>query len=467
MNYKRLIAASLTFSILLCQGCADSQEQEKEVTVIDSFFPNIEGTWVGDVMAQADENGIHLNYLYDTDQNGTGYHPIYRFDTTDFCNYADAGEIIPFGEKIEDPDIAVGTGSFIKAENGKYHAFYTGHNDYTESFDKNQDRECLMHAVSKDNKSYKKRPKDTIHAPEGYSSDDFRDPQVLWMDEYKEYWMLVGGKRIDDSGSCILRYTSSNLSYWKFEGEFYHSDELYFMECPDLFAMNDWYYLVFSWNNVTYYRMTQDLNGEWIKPEIDTFDGNGFYAAKTVQYDGARYLVGFLDHKKSGGDILEYTWAGSVMPYRLVQKDDHTLGVGMPEQFLNYFKEKAELKAQGKRVSATEGQGTLPYKMLLEGKITFNENGGKAGFSFGDYKVLLDSDQQKIIYDAYENSQRCSMEAGKSYDIKLVVENEIVVLYLNDEKALSNRVYSAINNEWQIYIEGNAEFSDLNIYVLN
>ena len=457
----------MALSLLLCQGCGNAQEQGEKPEKIDSFFPNIEESWVGDVMAQADENGIHLNYLYDTEHNGTGYHPIYRFDTKDFCSYTDVGAIIPFGENIEDPDIAVGTGSFIKAKNGKYHAFYTGHNDYTESFDKDQDRECLMHAVSKDNKSYKKVLKDTIHAPEGYSGNDFRDPQVIRLDEYNEYWMLVGGKRNDDPGSCILKYTSSNLSDWKFEGELYYSNELYFMECPDLFEINGWYYLIFSWNNVTYYRMANNLEGEWIRPEIDTFDGNGFYAAKSVLYDETRYLVGFLDHKKRNSDILEYTWAGSIMPYKLVQKADSTLGVTIPDQFMDYFKNGADIKEQDMKVTSTESQGTLPRKMLLEGKVTFNNTGGKAGFSLGDYRVTIDPEQQKIIYDAFENSQKCRLGAGKTYDIKLIVEKEIVVLYVNDEKALSNRIYSAVNNEWQIFIEGDAEFSDIDIYVLD
>ena len=57
------------------------------------------------------------------------------------------------------------------------------------------------------NKSYKKLPKDTIHAPEGYSTNDFRDPQVIRMDEYDEYWMLVGGKIINP----IKQVTKSNM----------------------------------------------------------------------------------------------------------------------------------------------------------------------------------------------------------------------------------------------------------------
>lgn len=49
--------------------------------------------------------------------------------------------------------------------------------------------------------------------------------------------------------------------------------------------------------------------------------------------------------------------------------------------------------------------------------------------------------------------------------MKLVVENEIVVIYVNDEKVLSNRIYTAVDNDWQIYIEdGCAEMTNINIY---
>jgi beta-fructofuranosidase len=454
-------------ALALCQGCGAGKTEAGNVQVIDSFFPNLEETRVGDVMAQADEQGIHLNYLYDTDHNGTGYHPIHRFDTTDFCSYSDMGEIIPFAADIEEPDIAVGTGSFIKGRDGKYHCFYTGHNDYTETFDKDVDRECLKHAVSKDNLSYKKLTKDTLRAPEGYSTNDFRDPQVLWMEDYGQYWMLVAGKRDGDSGSSILKYTSSNLSKWEFEGDFYHSDELYFMECPDLFEINGRYYLLFSWNNVTYYRMAESLDGEWITPDIDTFDGNGFYAAKSVLYEGQRYLVGFLDHKKRNSDILEYTWAGSLMPYKLTQGSDGTLGVGMPDQFENYVTGGATGHKSYDSVSTTQNEGQLPARMLLEGKVTFADGAGAAGFSFADYKLLMDADKGLIIYDAHENSQRFDFKAGETYEVRLVVENEIVVLYVNNERALSNRIYSAVGNDWQIYIDGNAVFSDINLYSMN
>ena len=40
-----------------------------------------------------------------------------------------------------------------------------------------------MHATSTDRKTWTKHPEDTFYAPENYSRDDFRDPEVFWMEE--------------------------------------------------------------------------------------------------------------------------------------------------------------------------------------------------------------------------------------------------------------------------------------------
>ena len=54
-------------------------------------------------------------------------------------------------------------------------------------------------------------------------------------------------------------------------------------ECPDLFKMGDWYYLVFSSyadRYQTLYRKSRSLNGPWETPEIDTFDTRAFLCSK-------------------------------------------------------------------------------------------------------------------------------------------------------------------------------------------
>ena len=59
----------------------------------------------------------------------------------------------------------------------------------------------------------------------------------------------------------------------------------YMLECPDLFRMGDKYYLTYSWDCVTYYAMSDSMNGPFTAPPDNVLDGNGFifYAAKTAE----------------------------------------------------------------------------------------------------------------------------------------------------------------------------------------
>ena len=63
-----------------------------------------------------------------------------------------------------------------------------------------------------------KIPEDTFYAPEGFSTDDFRDPFVMWNEEEKCYWMILGAKENGKEGSCIVKYTSDNLKTGLFKG---------------------------------------------------------------------------------------------------------------------------------------------------------------------------------------------------------------------------------------------------------
>lgn len=465
--------AVLLAVVLLISACGTTKEEEGHMK---GLFVNAPDAWVGDVMGLSDEKGIYLNYLYETDENGIAYHPIHRFYTKDFCSYEDRGEVLSFGEELEAPDLAIGTGSFFQSKDGKYHCFYTGHNDRAPEL--GIDKECIMHAISEDNEIWEKLPEDTFYAPENYSSDDFRDPFILWNEEENCYWMLLGAREKSQNGGSIVKYKSTDLSNWTFDGPFFEQEELYYMECPDLFQINDWYYLVFSWNNVTYYRMSKNINGPWIKPEYDTFDGHAFYAAKTVEYQGIRYLVGFIDRKKGEDDSLDYTWAGSICPYQLVQKENGELGVKMPDTYgTQYFTEQIHLSNKKEKLHFSGEKepvfyGKLPQSMMFSCKMTVKETGegAKTGFLFGEengsrsgYPVYMDFEQNMLCYDGYvedekypilnENQQGFSFETGKKYNIKLVVENEVVILYVNEEKVLSNRIYGAINKQWGIFAE--------------
>lgn len=461
------------------------------------LYPTSENAWVGDVMPMAEGDTLHLFYLYDTDHNGPGYHPIHKFSTENLYEYRDEGLAVNYGGSPEDPDRAIGTGSVLKGQDGRYHCFYTGHND---SFpEKGLDRECVMHAVSEDNITWTKIPEDTFYAPEAYSGDDFRDPFVFWNQEEECYWLLIAA-RDQELGGIVARYTSKDLAEWTLCDPLYAPGKQYMLECPDLFRMGDWYYLFYSWDMVTYYAMSRSPLGPFEEPQDNVLDGTGFcfYAAKTAEVNGTRYLCGWIGRKSEEKDTGTYSWAGSLLIHQLVQKEDGTLGVREPESFRDYFAHREEIAvagtagnveelSEGYRLTAEKDQVSLVQfgmrkpTMMLEFTISFS-GPGFGGVAFGeeeDYDrytgIVLDAVDQCVHYEGCVLSRlrygeplvttAFSFEPGKEYRIKVVMENEITVVYVDDTKALSSRGYRFEGADWGLYVNGTeAVIKDIAVY---
>ena len=460
------------------------------------LYPAPEGAYVGDTMPFVTEDGtLELYYLYDTDHNGQGYHPIYKYSTEDLHAYKDHGMVLNYG-LMSDPDPALGTGSVLQDQNGLYHLFYTGHNDTGNG---GMGKECVMHATSTDRENWTKQPEDTFFHPDNYSGDDFRDPEVFWVEEEQCYWLLIAARE-NTLGGVVAKYTSPDLKDWTFCGPIYAPQEQYMLECPDLFEMGGTWYLTYSWDCVTYYAMGDSMNGPFTAPEDNVLDGNGFifYAAKTAELDGNRYLCGWIGRAGLSADSGIYQWAGNVLNHQLVQTPEGTLGVREPETFADYFtldqpfravkkQGKVTIKGNSVQLSAKPGEyaladmGTRSPTMLLECDVTLDDN-GCAGFAFGgseqdeSYTVLcLDAGAGLLHYEGTELTDlakygpeaytRFDFAPGAVHHIKLVCENEIVVLYVDDLKALSSRIGHSINGaHLGVFSDGcGATFSDITI----
>lgn len=464
------------------------------------LYPVSENSWVGDVMPMTEGDRLQLYYLYDTDTNDIGYHPIYKFSTSNFYEYQDDGLVIPYGDSVDAPDLAVGTGSVLKAQDGLYHCFYTGHNDTFP--EKGLDKECVMHAVSEDNVNWTKIPEDTFYSAENYSGDDFRDPFVFWNEEEQCYWLLIAARE-ENLGGVVARYTSTDLSSWTLCDPLYAPEQQYMLECPDLFQLGDYYYLFYSWDCVTYYAMGDSIYGPFTAPENNVLDGTGFsfYAAKTAELNGTRYLCGWVGRKVSRTDAGSYDWAGNLLIHELVQKEDGTLGVKEPTDLQNYFvsSEVPESVATVGDVQEENNSYTLSGKedsiafvdfgarkptMMLECTVSLGEE-GCAGFAFGkgeEYNrylgLILDGKNNCIRFDGAalerigragsSNTTEFVFEAGKEYHVKVILENEIAILYLDETKALSNRIYKSVDGgaHWGLFaFESEATFREIEVRV--
>ena len=490
---SKIMILILACSLTACGGPGELPDEPYEA-VGYRLYPAPEDAYVGDTMPFVTEDGtLELYYLYDTDHNGMGYHPIWKYSTKDLCSYEDHGQVLDFG-LMSDPDPAIGTGSVMQDQDGLYHLFYTGHNDTGNG---GKGRECVMHATSTDRENWVKIPEDTFYSPDNYSKDDFRDPEVFWVDEEQCYWMLIAARE-NIEGGVVARYTSTDLKNWEFQGPLFAPRAQYMLECPDLFRMGDTWYLTYSWDCVTYYAMADSMYGPFTAPEDNVLDGNGFifYAAKTAELNGTRYLCGWLGRSGFSVDAGVYQWAGSLLNHQLLQKEDGTLGVREPETFAGYFtaekpfravKKEGKVKIKNNTVtlSAEEGSyaladmGTRVPTMMLECDMKLDQD-GRAGFAFGGsqedetYTALcLDAGRGCVHYEGLEIAELSKYEpvAYTKFDftkdevhhVKLVCENEIVVLYIDDTKALSNRIMHSVDGAHiGVFSDGcNAEFSNI------
>ena len=483
------------------EAVAESLPDEPYEAVPYNLYPAPEGGYVGDVMPFVTEDGqLELYYLYDTDHNGQGYHPIYKYSTDDLCGYEDHGMVINFG-LMSDPDPALGTGSVMQDRDGLYHLFYTGHNDSS-----SKGKECVMHATSTDRENWEKHPEDTFYSPDNYSKDDFRDPEVFWVEEEQCYWLLIAGRE-NTLGGVVAKYTSTDLKNWTYIGPIYAPMSHYMLECPDLFQIGDTWYLTYSWDCCTYYAIGDSMGGPFVAPKDNildgrgTMEGNGFvyYAAKTAELNGVTYLCGWLGRAGvSGGDSGIYQWAGSVMNHQLVQHEDKTLGVKAPDTLSDYFSidklvhavaKQGDVQIDGNSISlsaqeddyALADMGTRPASMTLECDVTLDEE-GRAGFAFGGsakdetYTALcLDAYLGNLHYEGYEIHElsdydpvaltRFDFSKNSTHHVKLVCENEIVVMYVDDMKALSSRITHSIDGAHiGVFADGcSATFSNISI----
>ena len=284
----------------------------------------------------------------------------------------------------------------------------------------------------------------------------------------------------------MAKYTSPDLKDWTFEGPLYAPQAQYMLECPDLFRMGDTWYLTYSWDCVTYYAIGESMNGPFAAPEDNILDGQGlmegngfvFYAAKTAQWNGNTYLCGWLGRAGLSADSGIYQWAGNVLNHQLVRHEDGTLGVKAPDSFEDYFTEDQPLTAENAEgtaeidgnaivLSAMDGEpaladmGVRAPTMLLECDVTLGA-GGCAGFAFGGSEadeawtaLCLDAERNLLHYEGYELTElddyepmavtRFDFSEGGVHHVTLVCENEIVVLYIDQMKALGCRVTHSID----------------------
>jgi len=440
------------------------------------------------------DGAYHLFYLKDyrdAETRGEGT-PWWHLVTRDFVHFDDWGEALPRGSAGEQ-DRWVFTGSIIERQ-GTFHIYYTGHNGHFK--EQGKPVQAIMRATSGDLRTWTKDKTFRLFASPEYEPDDWRDPFVFWNEKAGEYWMLLAARKRSGPSrnrGVIARATSPDLQTWETRAPFWAPDEYYTHECPDLFRMGDWWYLVystFSERFVTHYRMSRGLAGPWLAPANDTFDGRAYYAAKTAGFARRRFIFGWLPSREDEKDDGGWQWGGELAVHEILQQANGTLAVRAPNSVLAAFTQPVDLsphpllgdwkmvgnifsaQAVGRFSSLT--CGAMPEECLIE--MTLRYQPGILGCGVllraADdleryYMVRLEPGNNRLVIDrwprpgdqAYMVERPLATQPGQSVILHLLVSGSSLVVYADDKVALSCRLYDYRQGNFGLFVtEGEATF---------
>lgn len=466
-----------------------------------SLFYKPENAWVGDLIPYF-ENGIYYAfYLHDPrikDKEYAEETTWHLIETKDFVNFEDKGEAIARGGNLDANKNAY-TGSVIWCkEDGLYHAFYTAYNEDFKLHDKAI--QSVMQATGRD-LEHLETVKDFLFVSDGrlYEEFDWRDPYVFWNEEGQCYYMLLAS-RLRNSGAlrggCIALCKSYDLMHWTYEKPFYNPKMYITMECPEIFKMGNYWYLIFSTFSdqfVTHYRVSRNWNGPWIIPKDDVFDARADYAIKTVSDGKRRFSFGWIASKYGNKDFGPWEWGGTMVFHELVQnpKTGELRAQAIPEVLNHFSKEKevkpetlynavAEKTTNGIQLSS-DTLGALLYP--VEGDTFALDMVIKPGkqHEFGialhvdkdletGYYLRMDQRKQQVAWDMWPRGEQGRYQwqikgdipyqietsrilpKAEEYRVKIIREDDICVLYINDEVALSTRMYDHKDGYAGIYV---------------
>ena len=442
---------------------------------VHSLYYQPPNTWFGDCMPVFAQGKFHLYHQRDTRNPGPFGEPFgwALVTTNDFVTFTDHGESLERGTD-DDQDQFIFAGSVFEA-NGSFYAMYTGYNrDYPAQGKASQ---VLMLAESDDLLTWRKSDQKLVPPQPGYDPDDWRDPFVLWDEEQHNYLMILGARKAGDeilTGSTVA-FRSTDLRQWDFHGDFW-APGLYSMhEMPDLFKMGDWWYHIvteYSDKHKMVYRMAKSLDGPWIAPSDDAFDGSAYYAGRTFELNGQRILFGWVGTKEKCDDRSNFEWGGTFVAHEVYQREDGTLGVRIPDTVWNAFNERENvgnvtIDGTGARQEAVLALGCGDL-FSFEADITFSEGTRSFGLRVNEnedtalgYQFIFPVAENRYVFEGSPNfpwfnvmniglERPIKLEAGRNYHLQLIVDDTIGTLYV-DGVALNVRMYERPGESLSIF----------------
>lgn len=476
-----------------------------------AFFRPPHG-WVGDVIPWKHGDELRLYYLHEmrTDPKpGTPWHLV---TTRDGVEFIDEGEAFAAGAHDAE-DFNAYTGSIVEGPDGTQHLFYTGQNPRRLGAD-GRALQVVCHATSNDDgATWDRHPEHTFGASGGYESGDWRDPFVFYDEEARLWRMLLAARHTDGPErrrGVIAQCVSQDLITWEPAAPFWDPRRYVTHECPEVFRIGDWWYLVYSEFSdafITRYRMSRTLDGPWLAPELDSLDGRAYYAAKSVDHYGRRLFFGWIATRAGSTDAGAWQWAGTMSVLEAVQRADGTLDFRLLPELLETFSDaqpatwqaadaRAGSAGTTHRISAPDSydaivtEGVLPDQCRISATIDIEPDTVECGLLLrasadGDtgYALRLEPRRGRVVFDRWpreplggeqweisgdvpfvlELERPLPLDPGL-HTIDVVLDGDILVATVDGRVTLSTRIYDHPAGHAGFFVgEGAATITDLSV----
>ena len=277
-------------------------------------------------------------------------------------------------------------------------------------------------------------------------------------------------------------------------------------ECPDVFKMGSWWYLVYSeafptsWSRKVKYMMADSFEGlrncfndpgaNWPKDDKEgVLDSRAFYAGKTASDGQDRYIWGWCpyrtgttyhDKNLAVGANGEPNWSGALVCHKLVQHENGTLTVGEVPAMAAKYATPVDCKVMASngysdgRLSG-EGAYVLYNRLGAHNHISFTVTTGGDGDKFG-VSFCRGTDATKyytmVVNPEWENGRRkvnfeqegpegkgfvegidgyiFPRPADNVYNVSIYTDNSVVTMYINGVYGYTQRIYGIYKNCWSI-----------------
>jgi beta-fructofuranosidase len=176
-----------------------------------------------------------------------------------------------------------------------------------------------------------------------------------------------------------------------------------------------------------------------------------------------------------------YDWGGSLAVHRLTQNSDGTLNVTIAESLNNKFSSAtaigtSELNSSERQLKVFDrlpkGACKITTKIKAGTSVNFGLSFGACGNLREVYDLVFDLKNSQLRMDKNIRGQspittasvKLPVPANKEFDITVITEGSIAVIYVNNEIALSTRSYRMNQNPWGIFSNGGSvTFSDVKL----